>query len=48
MNVLLWIVVGAAAVGLLVLLFSLCRVAADRLTIDQGEAFGGDDDVTGR
>ena len=48
MNTWLWAVVGLAAFGLLVRLYSPCRVAADRLTIDQGEAFGGDDDVTGR
>lgn len=44
MNTWIWAVLGVAVAGLLVLLFSLCRVAADRLTIDQGEAFGGDDE----
>lgn len=49
MSTLLWVVVGLLAVsGLLFVAWALCRVAADRLTIDQGESFGGDDDVIGR
>ena len=49
MNILLLaVVVAAVVVGLLVLLYSLCRIAADRLTIDLGEAFGGDDDAQQR
>lgn len=44
MNVWLWIGIGLAGSGLLYLAWALCRVAADRLVIDQGESFGGDDE----
>lgn len=45
MNTLLWIGGGLVVAGLLWLLYSLCRASAGRLTIDQGEAFGGDYDA---
>lgn len=48
MNTWLWVVVGLVVAGLLWLLYSLCRASARGLTIDQGEAFGGDDDAPGR